>query len=146
MSSFQNISRKRNYLAMWTNLLKISLKDEREVAMILLMSFIDLHYLLLFQFFALILGLVYLKTNDDYEQKDIMNINGVIFIIITNLSFYHVFSVLNVRTRSDTPFVSFLTNLSNFSYSQCLIFCVRVLYLVYQSSVIFFEKIQVRSF
>lgn len=47
-------------------------------------------------FFALILGLVYLKTNDDYEQKDIMNINGVIFIIITNLSFYHVFSVLNV--------------------------------------------------
>uniref|UniRef100_K1QF16 Protein white n=1 Tax=Magallana gigas TaxID=29159 RepID=K1QF16_MAGGI len=48
------------------------------------------------QFFALILGLVYLKTNDDYEQKDIMNINGVIFIIITNLSFYHVFSVLNI--------------------------------------------------
>lgn len=47
-------------------------------------------------FFALILGLVYLKTNDDYEQEDIMNINGVIFIIITNLSFYHVFSVLNV--------------------------------------------------
>nr|XP_022306294.1 protein white-like isoform X2 [Crassostrea virginica] len=47
-------------------------------------------------FFALVLGLVYLKTNDDYDQDDIMNLNGVIFIIITNLSFNHLFSVLNV--------------------------------------------------
>lgn len=122
MSSFPNISRKHNYLAMWTNLLKISLKDEREVAMILLMSFIDLHYLLLFQFFALILGLVYLKTNDDYEQKDIMNINGVIFIIITNLSFYHVFSVLNVRARNNTPFVSCYQTWATFTTVSVLFF------------------------
>lgn len=47
-------------------------------------------------FFALVLGLVYLKTSDSYDQQDIMNINGVIFIIITNLSFTHVFGVLNV--------------------------------------------------
>lgn len=122
MSSFPNISRKRNYLAMWTNLLKISLKDERQVAMILLMSFIDLHYLLLFQFFALILGLVYLKTNDDYEQKDIMNINGVIFIIITNLSFYHVFSVLNVRTRNNAPFVFCYQTWATFTTASVLLF------------------------
>ncbi|XP_061185570.1 protein white-like isoform X1 [Saccostrea echinata] len=47
-------------------------------------------------FFALILGIIYLKTDDDYAQDDIMNINGVIFVIITNLSFNNIFSVLNV--------------------------------------------------
>ncbi|XP_048753747.2 protein white-like isoform X2 [Ostrea edulis] len=47
-------------------------------------------------FFAVILGLIYLKTDDDYDQDDIMNINGVIFVIITNLSFTNIFSVLNV--------------------------------------------------
>ena len=57
---------------------------------------------LVFQFFALVLGLVYLKTNDDYDQDDIMNLNGVIFIIITNLSFNHLFSVLNVSRHTVT--------------------------------------------
>lgn len=47
-------------------------------------------------FFSVILGLIYLKTDDEYSQQDIMNINGAIFVIITNLSFTNIFSVLNV--------------------------------------------------
>ncbi|XP_048768264.2 protein white-like isoform X1 [Ostrea edulis] len=47
-------------------------------------------------FFAVVLGLVYLKTDDAYSQDDIMNMNGVIFIMITNISFTNIFSVLNV--------------------------------------------------
>ncbi|XP_078321987.1 protein white-like [Crassostrea virginica] len=47
-------------------------------------------------FFSVILGLIYLKTDDDYSQNDIMNVNGAIFVIITNLSFTNLFSVLNV--------------------------------------------------
>lgn len=43
-------------------------------------------------------------------------------------------------------FCFLLTNLSNFYYSQCLIFVYGFYILVYQSSVILFEEIQVRSF
>ncbi|XP_062574757.1 protein white-like [Saccostrea cucullata] len=47
-------------------------------------------------FFAVVLGIIFLKTDDDYAQDNIMNINGVIFVLILNLSFNNIFSVLNV--------------------------------------------------
>lgn len=43
---------------------------------------------------ALLLGIVYWRQQLD--QKGIMNINGAIFILIINLTFMNVFSVINV--------------------------------------------------
>ena len=43
---------------------------------------------------ALLLGIVYWQQKLD--QKGIMNINGAIFILIINLTFMNVFSVINV--------------------------------------------------
>ena len=44
---------------------------------------------------ALLLGIVYWRQQLD--QKGIMNINGAIFILIINLTFMNVFSVINVN-------------------------------------------------
>uniref|UniRef100_K1QMC2 Protein white n=1 Tax=Magallana gigas TaxID=29159 RepID=K1QMC2_MAGGI len=46
--------------------------------------------------FALFMGLVYLKTNNDYIQEDIMNINGVIFLLIISFTYNNLFPILNV--------------------------------------------------
>nr|AHK05663.1 ATP-binding cassette transporter sub-family G 125057 [Tigriopus japonicus] len=43
---------------------------------------------------SLILGIIYM--NQEYDQKGASNINGALFIIITNLNFSNVFGVVNV--------------------------------------------------
>merc|ERR1719204_798622 len=43
---------------------------------------------------ALILGVVYLQQ--DLDQKGIQNINGALFVLLTNLSFGNVFAVANI--------------------------------------------------
>ena len=43
---------------------------------------------------ALILGVVYLQQ--DMDQKGIQNINGALFVLLTNLSFGNVFAVVNI--------------------------------------------------
>lgn len=48
------------------------------------------------QIFALFMGLVYLKTDNNYIQEDIMNINGVIFLLIISYTYNNLFPVLNV--------------------------------------------------
>ncbi|XP_061185805.1 protein white-like [Saccostrea echinata] len=46
--------------------------------------------------FAVILGLFYLKTDNDYKQDDVMNINGCIFFAIVSLSLDTILPILNV--------------------------------------------------
>lgn len=46
--------------------------------------------------FAVILGLFYLKTDNNYTQDDVMNINGCIFFAIVSLSLDSIFPILNV--------------------------------------------------
>jgi len=43
---------------------------------------------------ALILGVVYLQQ--DMDQKGIQNINGALFVLLTNISFGNVFAVVNI--------------------------------------------------
>jgi len=43
---------------------------------------------------ALILGVVYLQQ--DLDQKGIQNINGALFVLLTNLSFGNIFAVVNI--------------------------------------------------
>lgn len=45
----------------------------------------------------MILGIIYLDQ-DDQTQSGVSNINGALFILITNLNFGNVFAVVNVRT------------------------------------------------
>lgn len=42
---------------------------------------------------AVVLGLIYLRL--DYDQTGVMNINGAIFLLITNASFSNMFAVVN---------------------------------------------------
>ncbi|XP_054719148.1 protein white-like [Uloborus diversus] len=42
---------------------------------------------------ALLLGLIYLRQ--DYDQKGIMNLNGALFLALTNVTFQNMFSVVN---------------------------------------------------
>ena len=43
---------------------------------------------------ATIFGLIYLQQEND--QTAVQNINGVLFLVITNASFSYLFAVLNV--------------------------------------------------
>lgn len=43
---------------------------------------------------ALILGVVYLQQ--DMDQKGIQNVNGALFVLLTNLSFGNIFAVVNI--------------------------------------------------
>lgn len=45
---------------------------------------------------ALLLGVVYFQQ--EYNQEGIMNINGALFIILSNITFVNAFSVVNVST------------------------------------------------
>lgn len=47
-----------------------------------------------FQAIALILGVVYL--DQDVNQQGVMNINGALFLILTNMTFQNMFGVVNV--------------------------------------------------
>jgi hypothetical protein len=57
-------------------------------------------YIYMFQFIALILGAVYfnqdLEGPDNAKGEAVMNINGVMFLLITNLTFSNMFAVINV--------------------------------------------------
>ena len=55
------------------------------------------------QIFALFMGLVYLKTDNNYIQEDIMNINGVIFLLIISYTYNNLFPVLNVSFPPINP-------------------------------------------
>jgi hypothetical protein len=46
---------------------------------------------------ALVLGVVYL--NQDYNQAGVMNINGALFLLLTNTTFQNMFAVVNVSFR-----------------------------------------------
>ncbi|XP_056007707.1 protein white-like [Ostrea edulis] len=54
---------------------------------------------------ALFIGLVYLKTTNDYHQEDIMNINGVIFLLIISFTYNSLFPVLNVFPKEIPVFL-----------------------------------------
>ena len=45
------------------------------------------------QIIALLFGLIYLRLN--YDQEGVQDINGVLFLLITNSSFSNLFSVVN---------------------------------------------------
>lgn len=49
----------------------------------------------LFQVIALLLGTIYF--GQVLDQDGILNINGALFIFLTNITFQHVFAVINVR-------------------------------------------------
>ncbi|XP_061185747.1 protein white-like [Saccostrea echinata] len=55
--------------------------------------------------FALFMGLVYLKTSNNYNQEDIMNINGVIFLLIISFTYNNLFPVLNVFPKEIPVFL-----------------------------------------
>ena len=46
---------------------------------------------------AIIFGLIYLRQ--DLDQESVQNINGVLFLCITNSSFSYLFAVLNVFSK-----------------------------------------------
>ncbi|XP_015906784.1 protein white isoform X2 [Parasteatoda tepidariorum] len=52
---------------------------------------------------ALILGLVYL--NQSYDEKGVMNINGALFLLLMNLTFQNMFSVVNAFTLEQPIFL-----------------------------------------
>ncbi|XP_078703250.1 protein white-like [Branchiostoma floridae x Branchiostoma belcheri] len=45
-------------------------------------------------FVGLLVGIVYLQI--EYNQDGILNINGALFLMLTNIAFSHIFSVINV--------------------------------------------------
>ena len=47
------------------------------------------------QVLAVMLGLIYLQL--DLDQPGVMNVNGVLFLVLTNVTLVNVFGVLNVR-------------------------------------------------
>ena len=48
----------------------------------------------LLQIIALILGIIYFGQKND--QAGVMNINGALFLLITNMTFSNMFAVVNV--------------------------------------------------
>lgn len=48
-----------------------------------------------FQMVSLLVGIVYFDQRLD--QDGVMNINGALFIFLTNMTFQNVFAVINVR-------------------------------------------------
>ena len=51
------------------------------------------------QFIGIILGVVFLKPDNNYNQQRLMNIAGVIFIITVEMSATTMFSLLNVSLQ-----------------------------------------------
>ncbi|XP_071156888.1 protein white-like [Mytilus edulis] len=46
-------------------------------------------------FIGVVLGLIYLHDNNNYDQKQVLNVNGVLFLLLTNMSFANMFAILN---------------------------------------------------
>lgn len=51
-----------------------------------------------FQIISLVIGAIYYGQKND--QDGVINMNGVIFIFLTNMTFQNVFAVINVSTNS----------------------------------------------
>ena len=47
-----------------------------------------------FQFISLLFGIIYL--GQELNQEGVMNINGALFLFLTNMTFQNVFAVVNV--------------------------------------------------
>ena len=60
---------------------------------------------------ALLLGVIFL--NQDYDQSGMRNINSVLFLFLTNMSFNNVFGVVNVSNRILKNYFLFLLILVN---------------------------------
>ena len=56
---------------------------------------------------GLMIGIVFL--DQDYDQEGVLNINGAIFIMLTNVTFGYQFSVINVSRAGESFIVSFPT-------------------------------------
>lgn len=52
---------------------------------------------------AVLLGLIFLRLN--YDQTGIQNMNGVLFLFITNTSFSNMFAVINAFTAEIPIFI-----------------------------------------
>lgn len=52
-------------------------------------------YIFLFQLVAIVVGVIF--YGQQLTQDGVMNINGAIFLFLTNMTFQNVFSVANVR-------------------------------------------------
>ena len=55
--------------------------------------------LALFQMISLLLGVIYLQQ--ELDQPGIQNINGALFLLLTNMTFQNAFAVVNVRQGND---------------------------------------------
>lgn len=53
-------------------------------------------HVMYFQVIALLLGAIYF--GQELNQKGVMNINGAMFLFLTNMTFQNVFAVINVRS------------------------------------------------
>lgn len=63
-------------------------------------------------FIAILFGLIYLQLS--ISQADIQNINGVLFLLITNASFSNLFGVLNSFPAEIPIFIRLIVNDLNF--------------------------------
>jgi len=48
---------------------------------------------------AIVLGVIY--YGQELNQQGVMNINGALFLFLTNMTFQNVFAVINVRNISN---------------------------------------------
>lgn len=53
-----------------------------------------MHEVFRLQMVSILIGVIYLNQNLD--QDGVMNINGALFIFLTNMTFQNVFAVINV--------------------------------------------------
>lgn len=82
------------------------------------------------QMLSVMLGLIYLQL--DVTQEGVQNINGVLFLMLTNMTFSNVFGVLNVSTGCSLH-VKFLTSISAF----CLLY-IHMIYYIFKQFQVFF--------
>lgn len=54
---------------------------------------------------AVLIGLIFL--NQPLTQVGVMNINGAIFLFLTNMTFQNVFAVINVSVNCTKLFIKF---------------------------------------
>lgn len=45
---------------------------------------------------SVLFGLIYLKTNDEYNQNDVQNINGLLFLLLIQMTMQNLFAVINL--------------------------------------------------
>lgn len=58
---------------------------------------------LVYQMVSILIGVIYFGQNLD--QDGVMNINGAIFMFLTNMTFQNIFAVINVSTKPKDRFI-----------------------------------------